>query len=557
MLTDPIPECSLGWQVAHWVETLLCHGPGDVEGQPISLDEDLFAATVRAYALNPDSGRRLIRRYILSRPKGRAKSEFAGMLACVEALGPARFDHWAVKGETSWWGYEYEEGDPVGRPVVRPFIRCLATEEQQSGNTYDNVHFMLTDPRSPITAEVPGIDAGLTRTFLPQGGEIRPSSASSASKDGGKETFAVLDESHLYVLPELRAMVATVLRNMGKRVDGMVLETTTMFEQGAGSTAEETFRAVEAGKLRRGDILFDHHEGPDPDGFDFDDDAQLLDALREAYRTNYTGPPETWVDLEAKLAVIRDPTTDKHDAVRYFLNRSYSMESDIVHVDDWARLRRDGQLEPGDRIVAHFDGSDSDDSTGIVAVRAVDGYTVKIGLWENPGGKGWRVPRGEVNRRVSWMFDTFDVVRFQCDRRFWETDFDVWVEAYGKDVVVEMPQSDYRIWDASARFVTVVANALTADADIGGDDEERAAARFANQVSHDGDPDVARHLLNARRQRLGGRLGQRGGWIPAKKKPGRKIDLAACVIGAHAARGDAIAAGLIVDEQVMTGSLAI
>lgn len=544
VLTDPIPECSLGWQVAHWIETLLCHGPGDVEGQPISLDEDLFAATVRAYALNPDSGRRLIRRYILSRPKGRAKSEFAGMLACVEALGPTRFDHWAVKGETSWWGYQYDRGDPVGRPVIRPFIRCLATEELQSGNTYDNVHFMLTDPRSAITGEVSGIDAGLTRTFLPQGGEIRPSSASSASKDGGKETFAVLDESHLYVLPELRAMAATVLRNMGKRVDGMVLETTTMFEQGANSTAEETFRAVEAGKLRRGDIIFDHHEGPDPDTFDYDDDAQLLDALREAYRTNHAGTPHTWVDLEAKLAVIRDPTTDKHDAVRYFLNRAYSMESDVVHLEDWTRLTRTEQVKPGETITVGFDGSDNDDSTGIVGCRGSDGLKFKIGLWEKPSGAGeWRVPRLEVRERVAWAFTTFRVVRFYGDDRYWETDFDEWQAAYGDKVVVALPQSDKRLWYASRRFVTLVANAV---ANL--DSDEPPA--FGDLTAHDGDPDLTRHLLNARRVRLGGRLGRDGGWRPAKKKHDRKIDLAVAAIFADEARGDAVAAGDLADRTV-------
>jgi hypothetical protein len=37
------------------------------------------------------------------------------MIECFEALGPCRFDHWAEAGEVSDWGYEYEEGEPVGR----------------------------------------------------------------------------------------------------------------------------------------------------------------------------------------------------------------------------------------------------------------------------------------------------------------------------------------------------------------------------------------------------------------------------------------------------------
>lgn len=39
---------SLGWQVVDWIETILRHGPGDVQGEPIELDQELYNATVRA-----------------------------------------------------------------------------------------------------------------------------------------------------------------------------------------------------------------------------------------------------------------------------------------------------------------------------------------------------------------------------------------------------------------------------------------------------------------------------------------------------------------------------
>ena len=81
---------SLGLQVIDWVETFLVHGPGDIEGEPIRLDDEFAAFIVRAYELNPD-GLRRVRRAVLSRPKGRAKSELAAFLSIVEALGPCRF----------------------------------------------------------------------------------------------------------------------------------------------------------------------------------------------------------------------------------------------------------------------------------------------------------------------------------------------------------------------------------------------------------------------------------------------------------------------------------
>lgn len=180
---------SLGDQVVAWIEQYLVHGPGDVVGEPIVLDDEFYEFVVRAYRLVPETGRRQYRRAFLSRAKGRAKSELAGMLVCAEALGPVRFVGWDANGE------------PVGRPVKSPFIRCLATEEGQSGNTYDNVAVMMEHLADRWGDEFPGIDFGRTaqsssRIILHhQRGEITPSTASSAAKDGGKETFGVFDEA--------------------------------------------------------------------------------------------------------------------------------------------------------------------------------------------------------------------------------------------------------------------------------------------------------------------------------------------------------------------------
>ncbi len=71
---------SLGWALIDWIETFCVHGPGDVEGQPVELDDEFAAFIIRAYALD-DDGRRKIRRAVMSRSKGRAKSELAAFIA--------------------------------------------------------------------------------------------------------------------------------------------------------------------------------------------------------------------------------------------------------------------------------------------------------------------------------------------------------------------------------------------------------------------------------------------------------------------------------------------
>jgi hypothetical protein len=121
-------------------------------------------------------------------------------------LGPARFDGLAEAGDFYedpyglGFTYEYEPGEPKGKRVHVPMIRSMATEETQTSNVFDTIHFNLTDEDCPLS-HVPGIDPGRTRVYLPGGGSILPSTSSSASKDGGKETFVIFDEA----LPPLSA----------------------------------------------------------------------------------------------------------------------------------------------------------------------------------------------------------------------------------------------------------------------------------------------------------------------------------------------------------------
>ena len=155
---------TLGGSAVSWMEYYLVHGPGDVQGERFEIDDEFAAFIFKAYRLDPLTGRRRIKRGFISRPKGRAKSELAGWIACFEALGPCRFDHWAKAGEVSPWGYEYEEGEPVGRPLTYVEILCVATEEGQAGNTYDVIHYNLdAETCSPeLAADYPGLDVGLS-----------------------------------------------------------------------------------------------------------------------------------------------------------------------------------------------------------------------------------------------------------------------------------------------------------------------------------------------------------------------------------------------------------
>ena len=162
-------ECSLGYVVLDWIHEFCCHGPGDVQGEPLDYDDEIRDFIINCYRINPVTGRRLYREAVLSRPKGRAKSEIAGMVVCAEALGPVRFDGWDAAGQ------------PVGRPVVSPLIKCLATEESQAGNTFENAAFVLGEWGPDVHPDVFGGVTGVRKyqsasaVYVPGGGEVRAS----------------------------------------------------------------------------------------------------------------------------------------------------------------------------------------------------------------------------------------------------------------------------------------------------------------------------------------------------------------------------------------------
>jgi hypothetical protein len=57
--------------------------------------------------------------------------------------------------------------------MVYPFIRCLATEERQTGETYLNVVIMLEHAVATFPDEFPNIDIGTTRVHLGHGARRR------------------------------------------------------------------------------------------------------------------------------------------------------------------------------------------------------------------------------------------------------------------------------------------------------------------------------------------------------------------------------------------------
>jgi 2-polyprenyl-3-methyl-5-hydroxy-6-metoxy-1,4-benzoquinol methylase len=379
--------CSLGYDIVDWIEAYCCHGPGDVQGKPVVLDDEMASFVVRAYELDPRTGRRKIDRAMLSRPKGRAKSEVAGFVATAEGFGPVRFDGWDAAGQ------------PVGRPVVSPLIKCLATEESQAGNTFENAAFIVCDYGRDAHPDVFGGASGVrqyqsaTAIYLPRGGEMRASTSGSASKDGGKESFVVPDETHLYVHAELRSMYATVARNCGKRKEAepWMLQTTTAYQEGLGSVAEQVLTAWKAGKLpNAAHWLVDHREAVG--SVDLSNRRHTLEQLRYVY-----GAAAHWMDLDRIYRTMLDPTECETPevAARYFLNLPSPADgaNDVVIPGGmWVALA-DSESSPLDPVVFAVAVTPSQSAASIcLSGRRTDGLA-HIEVVDARAGTGWVVER--------------------------------------------------------------------------------------------------------------------------------------------------------------------
>ncbi|WP_159794475.1 terminase [Puerhibacterium puerhi] len=548
---------SLGWLALWFIETFVVHGPGDVEGEPIRHGDEYSGFIVDCYALDR-TGRRLHDSAFFSRPKGANKSGLAGELAIFEAVGPCRFEGWAEGGETfEFLGetYTYEPGEPMGRPNKYPFVRIMATEEGQTGNVYDLVHRNFD--QGPLSAlKAYGLDAGQTRILLHNGGEIRPSTGGSASKDGGKETFAVFDETHLYESRELHAMYRTVTRNLPKRgrsAEPWYLETTTMYEPNADSIAEQTYRyaqAIAEGRARRSRMLFDHRFSPLGEE-ELGDEDKLRAAVIEAY-----GEAMDWNSLESIIDKIFDPRHSPRESIRYYLNAKTSSRNAwvtdaqlapvTVHQDVYDRAVAAGReaeawrdvVEPGERITLGFDGAVTNDATALVGCRVSDGLLFPLLVAECPDGpeaKDWSVDEESFDAAVAQAFEQFDVVAFFADPPYWQDWIERWEREYGERLRLKQSgKSAIKFWTKNdAPMIAALERLHTAI-------QAKTAQIF-------GDRTLLRHFTNAHewRRRAGTLIGK------ATKNSPRKIDAAMAATLAFEGRARFLAMG---DEQPKTAS---
>lgn len=500
---------TLGFEVIEWATAMLVHGPGDIQGEPLVLDDELSHVILHLYEID-DHARRVVRRGALSRPKGRAKTELAGVISAAELCGPVRCDGFDTYGR------------PVGVPVTGAQVVAYATEEGQAGTTYSSAAYMLAEGAAGNTYP---LDIGLSRTYLRGGGVMLAETSGAVSAEGGRTTFAVFDETWAWTTRALRDLHATVRRNLGKRAkaEAWSFETSAMYRPGDDSVAEQLHRHVErlrAEGVADPSLYVDHREAPP---VDLDDTEGLEAALRIVY-----GPAAAWMDVPRIIAEIRDPQADEAEARRFWLNQPTRVaDAWLADLDGFVALAdADATLDPGAVIAVGFDGSLSEDATGLVACTIDAPPTLHVlGCWEPPADAtpaeraGWVVDRDDVLATVDDVFDAYTVALLYADPAYWQPEVAAWAAEHGGDRVREYPTGrDGRIGPAA---------------------RELRGAIQTGGVRHTGDARLVRHFANTRTRPT------RYGVVMRKDHPKspRKIDLAMASVLAFTARTDAIGSG--------------
>lgn len=497
----PGQVCSLGYQVGPLIERDL----------GIELTGEQQDRVIEYYRLDPMTGKRVVRRAAIRRPKGSGKSPEGAYCGYAELVGPVCF-------------YGWDDGQPLGVPALDPWIQFAAVSEDQT----DNVVVWLFDTLAsrPETQREYGIDLGRTRIYL-QGrpGRLEPVTAAAGSREGQRVTFAVLDQSESWTKENGGHKLADTLRRNTAKMSGWSLELQNAPMLGDGSVADRTGKASDR---KAAGVYFDTREPPKVDRIDMSDPDQLRPALEFAY-----GESTRWVDVDRLIEEILDPDTDPSDAKRYYLNTAAPSSDWAFDRERWTDLAGEGLVPAKDSvIVAGFDGARFDDSTAIVACEVATGNVWLQAVWERPEREhDWEIPESEVTAAVEELFDRWRVWRLYCDPPYWESTVASWEAKYrGSD----RKQAVVPWWTNRWRPVGYACRAL-------------GSAIRGGEIHHQADAEdvLSQHVRNAVRRSVNAR--DEDGiplWSITKPAPGRKIDAAMALVLAWEARNDAIAAGV-------------
>lgn len=510
------PEYTLGWQVAAWMMDNLVQPNGPREGQPFQPSHAQLWFLLHFYAIDPADMSFNYRGAAMRKSKGTGKSPWAAALALAELLGPVR----PHKLEPA------VPGGVIGKPLRAPVVSVLATARSQTENTLRMIR--LFAGKNSRLAEKYGLEVGKTYIETPAGGKLNSVASSVGSAEGEETSFAVLDETEHW-LPNVKGpeLAATVKRNLNKTASRYI-ETCNAWSPGEGSVAEATYNDwLEADMLeKRKGILYDSISTP-PGTVMHDDPQPGQVGLTDALKFVYSGSP--WVGKNALAAIIDDihkPSTKVSEASRFYLNHPMASEDQWITPEEWHGCAEPARfVTPEEPVVLFFDGSKSNDHTGLVGMTLDNPHIFKVGHWK-PSEVDGVIDVHAVDSAILRAKERYNVVGFWADVREWESYVhQAWPEIYIDSLRKEL-------WaNPSGRVPAPVAwDMRTHTNEFAAAVEAMKTAVLDKAITHDGDAALLDHVTNAKAYEVRGRVSIR----KESPKSSRKIDLAVCAAGAYA-----------------------
>lgn len=519
--------------VPAWIQRHCIVADGFRQGRPFKMYDWQLWATLNHYRVKPTAKQNPdylagdpdaipvltvafhYRRSQIIAPQKTGKGPWSAAIVCAEAVGPVLFYDWAVDGDeyrcadhgcNCGWVYKYRPGEAMGHPWPTPLIQLLATSEDQVDNVYRHLREMAKGARLNEQMQV---REGFIR--LPRGGgKIETVTSSAQSRLGNPLNFCLQDETQLYTKENKLIKVAETMRRGAAAMGGRSIETTNCYDPAEQSVAQRTHESKAAD-------IFKFYEPPPPElKYTVARDRAKIHAI------NYAGSPHADLNgIEGESAELAE--TDPAQAERFYGNRIVAGLGSWMDGDAWDK-RAEPRLELPRRlqVVLGFDGSDTDDWTGIRA-ETQDGYqftpetSAGPTIWD-PTEHGGQVPRLSVKAAVAELFEMFDVVRMYGDPPYWKSELQEWAEQHGEKKVI--PWATYRPVPMHAALERMLTDVNKADSGF----------------THDGCPTTALHMRNARKAAR--TLGSVPRYILTKPGDGRKIDLAVASTLCHEAWGD-------------------
>lgn len=448
-------------------------------GRPFVL-MDFQKDIIRDIYLESADGERLRRSYLLGLPRKNGKSQLGAALALYALIADSR--------------------------DASPVVVSAAADRAQAKLVFDEACRMVR--MSPALSEACTVLRNEIRCHR-NGGSYRAVSADAGSQQGLNPSAVIFDEYHVQKNDDL--MDALRLGSAARRAPLMVVISTAGYDLGSP-----------LGRMYMAGLRLDGHL--------INGVAQAGEDVDRSFGMSWFGP--TLEDMRAKGWSHREPAEWRrvnpgwdifpnaeadfgatlkasHESafVRFKLNGWTTSGAAFLPAGAWAALEdKTKKLEKNEKIVLGFDGAWKGDSTGLVAIRLSDGFCSVLGHWEAPeNDPDWRTPADEVEARVLWACDEFDVREMVADPWRFEQSLLRLQEEHGVPVVEFPTGSRSRMIPATGSFYASV---------------------MEGSISHDGDPALARHLAAAVLKET-----PMGGLITKEYKSSKRhIDLAVALV---------------------------